>query len=154
MAIKQIEQVKNGKPFRPADLIIYGGIIVVVLAFFIAFVFTRSSPPLEKIYADLDGKRVLTYDFASGALTVESGFSERVASEETADKLTITIDSDGGYNTLVIEKTGRAYISDSDCSFRRDCVRTAAITDGGGMIVCVPHKLKVYASDDLNPSLG
>ncbi len=155
MAVKHIEQVKNGKPFRPADLIIYAAIAAVTIAFFIAFVFTRVSPPLEKLYADIGGIRVFSYDFIADVLTVAGGFEDRVASEETDGKLTVTVKTKkGGYNTVLIEKSGRASVSDSDCSFRRDCVHTAAITDAGGMIVCVPHELKIYSTRDIDPSLG
>lgn len=54
---------------------------------------------------------------------------------------TVRIESDEGYNTLVI-KNGQAYIEDADCRCGV-CAAHAPIDKDGETIICLPHKLVV-----------
>ena len=55
----------------------------------------------------------------------------------------ISIDELLGHNRLVIEN-GSAYMAEADCPDRY-CMDYKPITDSGGMIICLPHKLVVEA---------
>lgn len=148
------QQAKNNKPFKVLDLVIYGGLIAVIVALFALFVFSADHSPLTTLYADVGGQRAFTYDFASDTLTVTKEFEKLAEATDETDKITIKLAHGDGYNLIIIEKSGKAYVVEADCSLRKDCVYTSPITTTSGVIICVPHELRIYASTDYNPSLG
>ena len=156
MSVKDVKNVRGGKPFRPADIIVYVALAAVIVALLLAFVFLRDDAEAAEIYADCGDERVFSYSFSAGRLTVSDAFADRVDTEEEDGALVVTFWADEErthYNEIVIGD-GEAYVRDPNCSARPDCVHMAAITDSGGIIVCVPHELKLYASGNLGPSLG
>ncbi len=53
----------------------------------------------------------------------------------------IKIETEYGYNLLVIEN-GQAYIAEADCD-NQVCVHTQPITEHGGQIICLPHRVVI-----------
>ena len=53
----------------------------------------------------------------------------------------IRIETEQGYNLLVI-KEGQAYVAEADCE-NQVCVHTKPITQNGGQIVCLPHRVVI-----------
>lgn len=51
------------------------------------------------------------------------------------------IETEQGHNLLVIED-GQAYVRESDCK-NRVCVKSRPVTEAGGQIVCLPHKVLI-----------
>lgn len=155
--IEDIGRARKGKPFRKADLVVYGLIALLVIGLFVAFVFTRTDANATEIIAERNGERVFTYSFADGSLTLNEEYSGIVEYSDLDGGYTITIFTDkkrSAFNTVVIESGGKTYISDADCSNRKDCAHMKAIDAGGGTIICVPHGLKIYATGDYSPTLG
>lgn len=156
MSVKTVKKVREGRPFRPADLIVYGALAVIIVALFTAFVFTRTASPLTELYVDVEGERALVWTAGDQTLTVTATWRERVDTAKDGDTTKVTIWTDDDktrYNVIEFSAAG-AKITDANCSAHKDCVHTAAITDTAGVIVCVPHKLKIYSSGERNPSLG
>ncbi|MBQ8527690.1 MAG: NusG domain II-containing protein [Lachnospiraceae bacterium] len=53
----------------------------------------------------------------------------------------IRIETEQGKNILVI-KNGQAYVREADCD-NQICVHTQPITEYGGQIICLPHKVVI-----------
>lgn len=155
MSVKSLQNVRESKPFRPADLIVYGVLIALIAALLTAFVFTRAAVPLSEIYADVGGERVLAWSVAAEKLTVTAVWQDRAEVTATAGATTVRlyIDEHGHYNVIEFTAAG-AKITDANCSAHKDCVHTPALTDAADVIICVPHKLKLYSSGEREPSLG
>lgn len=154
---EDIARARKEKPFRPADIIVYGVVALIIIGLFIAFVFVRSNSNATEIIAERNGERVFVYSIANGRLTLNVGYSGTVEYSEKNGGYEVTVYTDKdkkSYNTIVIENDGKTYISDADCSNRKDCVHMNAIDGNGGTIICVPHGLKIYATGDYSPTLG
>ncbi len=139
-------------PFKPADLIIYGAVLTVILALFLAFVFFSSSAALSTIYVDVDGKEVMRYDYLSGALSVNEQ-NLRYESLKTDSGLEVTLFFGDEYNKFIIESAGSVKMLEATCSLSHDCT-LMSITKSSDVIICVPHKLKIYAEKNYSPTLG
>ena len=142
MSQKRIDQVRSDRGFKIFDLIIYGTIAVFVAALFIAVFVTRNSQPLSGFRVYLQNELIYEYDFekAESKIYVSDRISENAAEE---GKLLVTVHTGGGFNKIEINLVGKEVrVTDSDCG-KRDCVYTPAITDGGGIIFCSPHRLKI-----------
>ena len=73
--------------------------------------------------------------------------------ENGADSVKITLYFGDEYNVLVIEKTGSVKMADATCSVSHECTYMS-INDSSDTIICVPHKLRVYAEKNSSPTLG
>lgn len=72
----------------------------------------------------------------------------RSVSEET----TIELRGGGGTNTLLVSPSGVRMVS-ADCP-GGDCLRMPQLVSGGGVIVCLPHRLIVKLQRRGDPSGG
>ena len=145
MSLKKVDEVKVGRFFKLADLIIYGAIAAIVAALFIALFFTRDNGELLGIRIYVRYEAVFEYDFEKDKASVFDGCVD-VADGET---LVVTISVDGGYNVVRIDKSARSVtVVEADCR-THDCVRTPAIKDNNGIIFCSPHRVRIepYGSD-------
>lgn len=86
----------------------------------------------------------------------ESSYIEIIQDGRVIEKLDISTaedrifrieTGDGGWNEVKIEN-GNILISDADCP-DRTCVKTGALRSAGVPIVCLPHKLVIRYSDDV-----
>lgn len=143
MSLKKIEQVKADKGFKIADLFIYGAVLVLVVALFIAVFLIRDNSPLTGIRIYVANRVVYEYDFSEGQISCDYAC---VQVEEGAGKLTLTISANGGYNSVEIDKSGKVKVTSADCG-KRDCVYTPALSDKSGIIYCSPHQLKIVPYD-------
>ena len=129
--------MRGSGPFRPADIIVYVLLAAVVAALFAVFVFSAARSPALSYAVDVGDERVLT-------CTVSAAWTERVELTAGDDSLTARIAlPNGGYNVVEFTPTS-ARVTDADCSLRRDCVHSPAVTTDSGVIICVPHDLRVY----------
>lgn len=162
MSLKKVGQAKKDRFFKIWDILIYGVILLAVAAPFLAvtFGYNRSAPGGVEVY--YNNNLAFSYDFDSGEYSVL--LPQNIAVSDGADELEITFCTDGGsaeehtdYNVILIDKLARTVrVTESDCSNRRDCVYTPAITDTSDMITCTPHRLVImpsgyFGSDDTIP---
>ena len=155
--IDDIERARKGKPFRAADLIVYAVVAAITVGLFLAFTVFRRVGGSTEIIAELGGERVFSYSIADGKLTLNENFSGSTEMSESDGGYIVVIYGDkdrSSYNVVVIENGGKTYVSDADCSNRKDCVHMKAVDKNGGVIICVPHGLKIYATGDYSPTLG
>lgn len=64
---------------------------------------------------------------------------------DEATKESYTIETNTGYNTILIED-GTVKVIEADCP-NQVCVHTQAISEVGEMIVCLPHKLVIEITE-------
>lgn len=62
-------------------------------------------------------------------------------SEDRTGEEAVRLESEDGYNLLVIED-GKAYIKEADCPDKL-CVRQHAISRQGESLICLPHRLVI-----------
>ena len=143
MSYDRVKKVRGSGPFRPADIIVYVLLAAVVAALFAVFVFSAARSPALSYAVDVGDERVLTCS-SDLTCTVSAAWTERV--ELTAGDGTLTARialPNGGYNVVEFTPTS-ARVTGADCSLRRDCVHSPAVTTDSGVIICVPHDLRVY----------
>ena len=155
--MKYARRVREGRPFRAADLILYGVMFLLVAALFL-FVTFRPQEEAEGFCVEVNGARAYSYVFGEGG-EAASGWEQRIIEQMEGELLIVTVQTaEGAWNQLAVdegEKTVR--MRDANCSLRKDCTAMQPIGTGGGVIVCVPHALRVIplAGEDLtHPSVG
>lgn len=146
MSLKKVKQVRADKGFKIWDLIIYAALIVLVVALFIAFVFTRPSSPLTSVtitYGFSEEQRtVFSYNFVTDSFSLLDGAHITINSED-GQSLTLTFTGEEGeYNTVYIDKTNHSVsVTSANCP-ALDCVHTAAITNDSSLpIICSTHRM-------------
>ena len=153
MKESKLNEVKRAAWFKGWDLLVYAVLLVLLAALFFAFVILPERGALTGIEILLKNERVFSCDFEEG--TYET-FGERVQVQEAGSLLTVTVTTEEGYNVVVINMQERtADMTDADCSWSRDCVHMAPISDTmSAQIACIPHGLVVVPLSDALHSDG
>ena len=153
MKESKLNEVKRAAWFKGWDLLVYAVLLVLLAALFFAFVILPERGALTGIEILLMNERVFTCDFQEG--TYET-FGESVQVQEAGSLLTVTVTTEEGYNVVVINMQERtADMTDADCSWSRDCVHMAPISDTmSAQIACIPHGLVVVPLSDALHSDG
>ncbi len=153
--MNRTRQIREHKPFAYGDLIVYALLVVLIVALFCIY-FGRQTQEADGIKIEVHGEVVYRYDFGSGG-TISPGWEGRV-SEDRGDVLQVRIETASGYNVIAIDEAMRTVcMQDADCSRQKDCTRMQAIGEGGEVIVCIPHALKVtslHGEDLSRPGIG
>lgn len=122
-----MKQTDRRIPFKTADLILVGGLLVVAAVLF--FLLTSRPSDGRAVEVQVDGTVVTTLSLGTDT--------------------TYTIDGvDGGQNTLVIAD-GKATVIDATCP-DGVCVRHRAIDRAGQSIICLPNKVVVRVVGELS----
>lgn len=139
--MKNDKEKTENKFFKKGDMLIYALVLLILIASFMPLVF-KDSKSVEKITVnDLNsGETVFSYDFSSQRSSFDGN---KVKVTDNGEYLEVEITAGGGYNLLIVEKNGVAYMKEADCSFNADCVHSGKITRSGDVIICLPHKLEV-----------
>jgi hypothetical protein len=142
MSLKKIEQVREDKGFKIFDLIIYGVLAALIIVLFIVFVFTVDKNDLRGVNVRISNDVVFTYSFENNKYDVINSQIVEVVSESD-DELVIRLNFDNdGYNDITINKAEVwVKVTAANCSMRKDCVYTSAISNDSSMIVCAPRGL-------------
>lgn len=143
MSLKKINEVKADRGFKIFDLIIYGAVLAVAAALFLAVFLTRDNSPLAGIRITVAEQTVYEYDFKEGEISCDAS---RVEKEDKGEIIVLTVRAGNGYNTVEINKSGSVKVTSADCG-KRDCVYTPELKDNNGLIYCSPHKLKIMPYD-------
>lgn len=145
-------KVKTSKPFYKSDLIIY---LIVVFLLSILFFFLSIPKNNKTLGFSIikDTKEIAYYRLSDKSITVGNEYKNLVSFIESKDGLTITIYTDESlkdYNVVFIDfDTDSIRVTDSTCSTSKDCVHTPPVKSSG-VIVCVPHRLKIVAVNNVN----
>lgn len=150
MGIERIEQIKKRKPFALADVFVYAALAVLIVVLFIVFVFSVPQAPIKGVQFVYREQVVYTYSFETGGKAA-TGWSKYFEERTEGDLVYVTFYEDEEkteYNVLCINlKEQSAKMTDTNCSHHKDCVYMDAIQSQNGVIICVPHGLKVLALD-------
>ena len=155
--MKYARLVRGGKFFRLADLLVYGAAVLLIAALFLAAALIGGGQA-EEFRVEVNGETVYTYRFGAGG-EVSSEWAERVAEREEEGLLLVTVQvSEGEWNEIVIDDGAKsAAMRDANCSRRKDCCAMQPVGEGGGVIVCIPHGLRILPlseEDFSRPSVG
>ena len=158
MSLKKVKQVRADRGFKIWDLIVYAVLIALIVALFIAFVFTRDSSPITSIsvlsgFGD-EQRTVCTYNFVTDTLTVlDSSVITRNSRTDEGIELVFHGQNEGEYNTVYINKTECSVsVTSANCP-ALDCVHTAAITNNSSLpIICATHAM-IIRSDEISGSV-
>ena len=136
--------VKKIKFFRPFDVVVY---IIVAVAVILSFTFIygcNKDTPTDGFSVERHGKEVLTYVYGEG-LSVNRGFELNAY----IDGNKIYLDFNGEKNVLLVDDDAKTVsVTDANCS-TKDCI-TAGELSGSGVIVCLPHNLKILPTQSDN----
>ena len=155
--MKYARLVRGGKFFRLADLLVYGAAVLLIGALFLAAALIGGGQ-VEGFRVEVNGETVYTYRFGAGG-EVSSEWAERVTEREEEGLLLVTVQvSEGEWNGIVIDDGAKsAAMRDANCSRRKDCCAMQPVGEGGGVIVCIPHGLRILPlseEDFSRPSVG
>lgn len=140
-------KIKNGKPFRRWDVLIYLLLAVIVATLFLSVYLIKNKKPestgVEFIYCDqvvfvfnFDG----TYDQKVNDITVE-------IDKRTDNIYQLTFLLENNYDKVIRLKINlkekSVDVLFSNCSNTKDCVYMPEIKDGVGSIICMPFDFKI-----------
>lgn len=160
MSKKIINEVRESKPFKRGDIIVYISLILVVFFLFLFFTIIPYSSDTDsgfKIYVN----GIETARFYYSSLRLEIVDKESVCTFELNEKktvLTVYFDNEKTqYNVLSIDPENQSVkVSNANCSVSKDCTFSPPVKNNGA-IVCVPHKLKItplYSNEIAPPVTG
>lgn len=143
-AIDNIKDIKASKPFKKGDIIVYAVIVVLIAVLFVVFMNFNSKQDLESVSIYIDEVQMFEYNFDRDKRDI---FDQRISVDELGDILEVRVNLDNEeYNVIHIDKTNKSVnMSGSSCK-TGDCVKSGEIKDGNGVIICLPHHLKIFAN--------
>ncbi|MDE6613426.1 MAG: NusG domain II-containing protein [Clostridia bacterium] len=139
MSLKKIEQVKKDRGFKILDLIIYGAVLALVAALFIAVFTTRDTSALTGVKITVGTESVFEYEFGGEPQKK----ADCVTVEEDGKSITVTVVTDGGTNVVYIDKAEKtAKMIEADCRGKQ-CMYFPELDNNSKYIYCSPHGVKV-----------
>ena len=132
---------KTSDFFKKGDVIVYAALLLVVILSFLLF-FASSSEELKRIEIKSleSGETLFSYNIANGNVAYDESV---VLLKKTDEGLEVTIKREESENVVIIEPDGKTYMKEANCSLRKDCVKSGAITRGGDAIICIPNKIEI-----------
>lgn len=134
--------------FRLPDLIIYAAITLLVLSLFLIPLLSCNNSALKGFDVYKDGNLILSFNFDNEEDFFIDKNSERLVEISYQENKTLikvyTDENKNDYNLVcanLLEKS--VYITESTCSFKKDCVHFKPIVNGNGVIICQPHGIKI-----------
>ena len=143
------EVIKNSKPFKKLDLLVYFLVLAIVASLFLCFG-TCNADAIQSMAVFRNGETLFTYDFNSDVYGI---FSDDVQAEREDGSVIVTVRTgQDGYNVVKIDVADRSFsVTDANCSARKDCVHSPVVTKAGQSAVCAPHSL-VFAAEGRTPN--
>lgn len=154
--MNRAHQIRKNKPFALGDVVVYACLAVVIALLFVLFL-GRTQNATQGVKVEIRGEEVYRYEFGIGGSVVE-GVSASIEESREDNTLYIRIKTEYGYNVICIDDEQKlVWMFDADCSRRKDCTHMFALGDGGEVILCLPHFLRIVplAGEDLSkPGIG
>ncbi len=151
---QNIHNAKKDKFFKPADVMVYLAVVLVIVVLFSVF-FGESSNAYQNIQTvsvvDMHTNQVLfVYDTLRNEYQIAENSPWAITVTPKADGIVVRlegeIDGEQHFNevTITVGSQPTAKMTDSICGFHQDCVRNfGTMTTAGQSIVCSPNYLKV-----------
>lgn len=137
---------KTSDFFKKGDVIVYAALLLVVVLSF-SLLFLSSDDGLKKIEIKSleSGETLFYYNIVDGNVAYDES---AVSLEKTNGGFEVTIKRGERENVVIIEPDGKTYMKEANCSSRKDCVKSGAITRGGDAIICIPNKIEIIGTGD------
>jgi hypothetical protein len=147
MRNRDIGEIKKAKAFAPGDIIIYAAAAVCAAVLLCVFLIPqKSSAVLDGIDIYYGETVIFSYDFSEKSATINKDYADNIVTEREGDTVFVTIRVKEGYNKLEIDAAS-AKMTEADCGPYAECVNDfPPITQGGDVIVCLPHRIKVVGT--------
>lgn len=145
MSLDTLQRLRRRGLFHPADIAVYAVLLALIAALFLA---VALQPKEDFVGIEIIWREdcIFRYSFG-GTYQITQGYEARVAVSESETRLIVTVytPDQTGYNEVTIERSGKVFVSATDCSARQDCLHMQPVQDSTGVILCVPHELKICA---------
>lgn len=142
-----INNIKNGKAFKRADIFIYICCVIISLILLFYFIIPTTNTDNDGFCVFINNEQVLKYNFSTCTVDIKDEFKEQVIFSE--QDCTIKVYSDNEkthFNTIKFDNEKcTAFVLESNCSRVKDCTYFTPITKNGGEIYCLPHGVKISA---------
>lgn len=154
-ALTNVLYAKKDKPFKPLDVMMYLGVLLVIVVLLFVFVFDTGNTQVQMITViDMEsGETLFMYNVVRNEyLANDNNVAGWKIDVDTHDGIIVTlsrvIDGEQQYNVMKITRGAPSVkMIDATCSSHQDCVHNfPAITRSGGAIVCSPHRLKIITA--------
>lgn len=145
------KSVKNGKPFKRWDILIYL-LLAVIIANTLLFVYLIKNKKPESTGVEFIYRDQVVFVFNFDGSYEQKDLSLTVEIDKRTDNLYhLTFCFEENYlkatKVKIDLKEKSADVLFSNCSNSQDCVYTPAIKDGVGAIICVPFDFKILPID-------
>lgn len=137
----------SGNPFKKCDVFVYSALVALIVVLFVVAT-VCFKPSTEGFTVLLNGKTVMTADFASKTLNITDDKSVTRVGENDYKIL-----SENGYNTIRINWEDRdVTVIETDCGTSKECTRMRLKT---GDVICAPHSLVIkFTGKTPDPVIG
>ncbi len=122
--------------FRKRDIFVYTAIVIITAVLFLIPFSGKNSA--DRFVVSLYGETVYEYDCKTGKGV---SYSDCVTENKENGAVFVTVERDGNRNTIKFAD-GTAEMTESNCR-GKECVDFFAPLSGSGVIVCLPHGLKI-----------
>ena len=103
MSLERVERVKNGKFWRPFDILLYGILLAfIVISFVVIAVKNASAGEITGVEITYENAVIGRYTFADGWQELGHGADVSFEITENGEKTDVVIYTDRGYNRLTI----------------------------------------------------
>ncbi len=138
--------MKARKAFGKFDIMLYISLVLLVTLLFLLFAVLPKKTDGDGFKVFLGEVEVFTFNYSDGSYSVVDG--QNISVTEKDEVYSITVKTEKGFNLIVADKIKKTVeVLDADCSIRKDCVHSPKIKGNDGVIVCVPHELKIMPTD-------
>ena len=151
---QNIQNAKKDKFFKPADVMVYLALVLVIVVLFSVF-FGENEQAFQNInvvtvYDMKTGKTLFVYNLSRNEYQIAENSPWNITVTQTAEGIVVRlegeIDGEKHFNEVAITNGTQptAKMTDSICGFHQDCVRNfGTMTTAGQSIVCSPNYIKV-----------
>ena len=141
---KQVLQLKEQKPFKLFDVILYAVIAVFIVGLFVAF-FQKTDSNFVGVDVNLDGEVIMNYRFENDVIKVGDKWKDKILVSYDGDLIIVKFVFGKDYNVLEIDKAKKcAKMIEANCSYHKECVNNFPVIDSADKFtICAPHKLQI-----------
>ncbi len=152
--MKENEKITKRPYFKKLDVLLYFLLVVLIAGLMIGLLNSKK-PATEGFKVTYANETALIFNFSQNDYSIGVGFDIHVSNE--GDEWVFTVSLQEGFNKIKVNvKNKTVSVIDADCSFSKDCVYSAPISNGKGVIICAPHNLMVLpiSETEIPPMAG
>lgn len=154
------EKNKKNLFFKKADVFLYASIFLFISFLFVLFVLLPKLNDKNVVNVYYKNQEIISVFIKTNNYTLTDCNGVFVKADDNGEEIVFSVyigSEMKDYNIITYKKSDKSiFVSDSNCSSRKDCVYTSPIKNGKGIIICAPHELKIVAKtvDTIPVSIG